>query len=146
MENTIDILTTKKLKHHLRENKETRDALCIARDEVPLKIKHCSDNIELVFYLDNVLEDPIYLTVGSAENRLHISIRSNGKIEYYWKERTLKVILWDALESVTSVVVRTLTEIFNRAVDRVIAYLVERFVAWYFAQPAPEQRSDKKNT
>lgn len=103
MENTIDTLATKTLAHHLRNNKETRDALFIFRDDVPVEIKHCSDNVDLVFHLDSVLKDSICLTVGSAENCPHISVRillekvdveidSLGRVKIIWVFLKKKVI------------------------------------------------------
>ena len=144
LENTIATLTTKTLEHHLRKNKDTRDALFIARDEVPVEIKCCSDNVKLVFHLDSVLKDPIYLTVGSAENCLHISITSNGKREYYWKKWTWKVTLWSNIESFRSVLERKSSAMCNLFADLGTKKCVEKCYAWCFP-PAPEQRSDKNN-
>ena len=117
MEKTIDTLTTRTLEHHLRNNEKTKDALFVARDEVPLYIKDCSNNVELVFRLDNVLKDPIYLTVA----------------------------LSGALDSFKSFLERKFYAICDLFVDQEITKCVRRCLAWCFPSRAPEQSSDNKN-
>ena len=117
MENVLQLLITKTLEHHLRNHEETRNALLIARDEIPQKIRHCSDNVQLVLYLDGVLKDPIKINVVSAENRLQITIRMNGKINYYWQKRTLKTHILKYLEEIITYIRKKVTILLDSITD-----------------------------
>lgn len=117
LENTLQLLITKTFQHHLRNHEETRNALLIARDEIPQKIRHCSDNVQLVLYLDGVLKDPIKINVVSAENRLQITIKMNGQITYYWKKRTLRTHILKYLEEIMTYIKKKVTILIDSITD-----------------------------
>lgn len=137
MENRVHVIITKTLEHHLRNHEPTRSSLFIVRDNIQNKIKHCSDNIELLFYLDDVLKEPIKISVGSAENRLHITIRINGEIQYNWKKTTWKMEVWNIIESIPSFVMAKLTKLINVFSDTGISNFIRIIIERVFGRPWP---------
>lgn len=70
------------------------------RDGITEAVKNCSDNVRVVIYIDDVLDEPIFIGIGAQENHLIISIRNNGKVEYRWTKETWSKVFRDALEGV----------------------------------------------
>lgn len=128
-------MITKTLEHHLRDHETTRNSLFIVRDNIQNKIKHCSDNIELLLYLDDVGMKPIKISVGSAENRLHITIRKNGDIQYNWKKTTWTMMFWNKLESIVSIIITKFSYFFNTITDEGISGFIRRIIDRVFARP-----------
>lgn len=86
------------LKHILRDHDATREALNTVRNEIQNEIEKYADNVEVVIYLDEVLDGSIKIRVGRAENQVRVSIKSNGDIKYHMK-RTLSEKVWNTVKT-----------------------------------------------
>lgn len=62
-------------------------------------IRNCADNIKLIIYRDEVLDDPVIVSVGEGENKLLITIDSDNGVDFTWTEETLAKAFWDGWEN-----------------------------------------------
>lgn len=65
-----------------------RNAYYNLRDNIPSYLKTCADNVELVIYVDDVLEQPIHVRAGKGENGVAITIRIDGTLAVKWTKET----------------------------------------------------------
>lgn len=77
-----------RVKHKFHDYSMLREAFYKVRDKIFKTVKTCSDNVRVVIYIDYVLDKPIIFRIGAEENRLRISIRTDGKASYSWTKET----------------------------------------------------------
>lgn len=104
-----------RVKRKFNDYDELREAFYDVRDDITKVVKTCSDNVRVVIYIDDVLDDPIVVGIGAEENRLRISIRSNGKALYSWTKETWSKIFRDGWEGVKSLTKKILGSIASKA-------------------------------
>ena len=90
--------------HH----EKMKEALEDLRDEICDIVRHCSTNVEVVIYINSVLDKPITVKAGNGENRLRMTIKRNGKLTYGWTKETWGKFFTEAWEGVTSLMKRIL--------------------------------------
>lgn len=104
-----------RVKRKFNDYDQLREAFYDVRDDITEVMKTCSDNVRVVVYIDDVLDDPIIVGIGAEENRLRISIRSNGKASYSWTKETWSKIFRDGWEGVKSLTKKILGFIASKA-------------------------------
>lgn len=104
-----------RVKRKFNDYDELREAFYDVRDEITEVVKTCSDNVRVVVYIDDVLDEPIIVGIGAEENRLRISIRSNGKVSYSWTKETWSKVFRDGWEGVKSLTKKILGFIASKA-------------------------------
>lgn len=92
------IRVKKKFEGHQRE----KEAFYCIRDVFTPMIKSCADNVRVVLYVDDILDDPIVVEIGDEENRLRITIKTNGTVTYNWDKETWWKIFKDAAMTVNA--------------------------------------------
>lgn len=78
------IRVKKKFEGHQRE----REAFYCIRDGFTPMIESCANNVRVVLYVDDILDEPIVVKMGDQENRLRITIKTNGTVTYNWDKET----------------------------------------------------------
>lgn len=76
---------TARIIQKLHNYDEPREAFYGIRDEFVQVVTNCSDNLRVVLYIEDVLDEPIVVRIRAEKNRLIISIKNNGNVEYRWK-------------------------------------------------------------
>lgn len=94
----------KRVKEKLKDHKEIREAFFGIRDCIYQWVRSCADNVRVVLYVDDILDDPITIGVGSQENRLRITIKPDGKVTYSWTKQTWGKIFRDVKEKMKSLI------------------------------------------
>lgn len=100
-----------RVKQKFNNYDKLREAFYDVRDDITDVVKTCSDNVRVVLYIDDVLDEPIVVGIGDQENRLRISIRSNGKASCSWTKETWSKIFrdgWEGVKSITKKIVECL--------------------------------------
>lgn len=69
----------------------------------------------MVVYIDGVLDSPIVVKFGREQNRLVITIRSNGNVRYEWTKETWKKAFRDGWGKVVSITKRIVAAIASKA-------------------------------
>lgn len=92
------IRVKKKFEGHQRE----KEAFYCIRDGFTPLIESCADNVRVALYVDDILDEPIIVGIGDEENRLRITIKTNGTVTYGWINETWGKIFRDALMTVNS--------------------------------------------
>lgn len=104
-----------RVKQKFNDYGELREAFYDVRDEITEVVKTCSDSVRVVVYIDDVLDEPIVVGIGAEENRLRISIRSNGKASYSWTKETWSKVFRDGWEGVKSLTKKIIGFIASKA-------------------------------
>lgn len=76
-------------------NREMRDGLFELRDALNEMVKSCTDNVEIKIYVNHILDQAIVIKRGNCENRIRITINSNGEMTHSWTKETWGKTLWD---------------------------------------------------
>lgn len=71
------------------------DGLFELRDSLLEMVKSCADNVEIAIYVNHILDRAIVIERGKCENRIRITIKSNGKVTHDWTKETWAKKLWD---------------------------------------------------
>lgn len=66
-------------------------------DTIKELIKNCSNNVQIKIHIDHVLDEPIVIRRGNAENHVRIIIHSNGEVSHKWTKKTWATTFWDWL-------------------------------------------------
>lgn len=82
-------------KAQFRGNREMRDGLFELRDALNKMVKSCTDNVEIAIYVNHILDQAIVIKRGNCENRIRITINSNGEMTHSWTKETWAKKLWD---------------------------------------------------
>lgn len=82
-------------KAHFNGNREMIEGLFELRDSLYRMVKSCADNVEIAIFVDHILDRPIVIKRGNCENRIRISIKSNGAVTHNWTKETWAKKLWD---------------------------------------------------
>lgn len=85
---------------------EQKEAFRELRDGICDIVKSCADNIRVVIYIDEVLDQPITVVVGKEENRLRITIKKDGRVTFFWTKENWGKIFKEAWHKVTSFIRR----------------------------------------
>ncbi|XP_062605066.1 uncharacterized protein LOC134266878 [Saccostrea cucullata] len=67
-------------------------------------VRSFSNNVRVVIYVDDILDDPIILEAGNAENELLIAIDPEGEYTYSWPKKTWSKVFSDVWEGLKSFV------------------------------------------
>ncbi|XP_061188369.1 uncharacterized protein LOC133196507 [Saccostrea echinata] len=92
-----------------------RESFYEIRDGIGDIVKTCSKNVKVVIYVNDVLDSPITVQSGNAENRLRITIKSRGRVSYSWTKETWGKVFRDAWIGIKSLLQRILTFIASNA-------------------------------
>lgn len=65
------------------------------RDSVNEMVKNCSNNVQIAIYINHILDQPVVINRGNIENRIRITIKSNGEVTHNWTKETWAKKLWD---------------------------------------------------
>lgn len=63
------------------------------RDEIHNVVRSCANNVRVVIYIDEVLDEPMIIMEGNGDNRLRITIDSSRGVTYEWTKQTIGKIL-----------------------------------------------------
>lgn len=96
----------KRVKEKFNDNKEIKEAYRDVRDSIYQMVRSCADNVRVVVYVDDILDDPIIVGIGSQENRLRITIKTDGKVTYSWTKQTWGKLFRDVKEKIKSIAQR----------------------------------------
>lgn len=77
------------------KDKKMKDAFFDLRDSLHNMVKQCSDNVEITIYVNHILNQPFVIKRGNCENRIRITINSNGEVTHGWTKETWTKTLWD---------------------------------------------------
>lgn len=91
------------VKEKFNDNKEIKEAYRGIRDSIYEWVRSCADNVRVVVYVDDILDDPIIVAIGDQENRLRITIKTDGKVTYSWTKQTWTKIFRDVKETIISI-------------------------------------------
>lgn len=83
-------------------HQQQREAFYCIRDGFTPMIETCADNVEVVLYVDDILDEPIIVRIGDEQNRLVITIKTNGTVKYRWTKETWGKIFKGAAMTVNS--------------------------------------------
>lgn len=97
-----------RVKHKFHDYSMLREAFYKVRDKIFETVITCFDNVRVVIYIDDVLDEPIIVRNGAEENRLRISIRTDGKASYSWTKETWSKVFLDAWEGVKPLIMKIL--------------------------------------
>lgn len=98
-----------------------RNAYYNLRDNIHNRIKTSADNVKLVIYVDDVLEQPIIISAGKEENEVHITIGIDGTLAVNWIKETCSYET-----EIQEVNVRTLNDVVQRFSHRFIGITPQR--------------------
>lgn len=90
------------MKEKIKDKQNILDGLSNIRREINETVSGCADNIRVIIYIDRVLDEPMVFCHGKEENRLVITVKSDGKIDYTWTDRTLGKYIRDGLSGFAS--------------------------------------------
>lgn len=77
-----------RVKKKFEGHQQQRKAFYCIRDGFTPLIETCADNVEVVLYVDDILDEPIIVRIGNQKNRLVITIKTNGTVKYIWTKET----------------------------------------------------------
>lgn len=98
-----------KVKDDLNERPTMREAFYYVRDNIHEVVRSCATNLRVVIYFNGVLKEPLVVTSGSEENRLEITINTDGTSTYAWTKQTWAKVFLDVKENVKSITQTILT-------------------------------------
>lgn len=98
-----------KVKDDLEDQYIMKEAFYYVRDNIHEVVSSCAENIRVVIYFNDVIDDPLVVATGSEENRLRISINTDGKVTYAWTKQTWTKVFRDAKEGVKSITQKIIT-------------------------------------
>ena len=102
----------KVVKSHFKDHKLDKESFYTVRDGICQIVRSCYDDITVVIYFDDVLDDPLEMKVGDGNNRLVISIRQ-GHISLSWAKKTWSKLFFDAREKVTDFATQVLNHFIS---------------------------------
>lgn len=91
-----------RVKKKFEGHQQHREAIYRIRDGFSSLIESCADNVRVVLYADDILDEPIVVKIGNQENRLRITLKTNGTITYRWTKETWGKIFRDAMMTINS--------------------------------------------
>lgn len=100
-----------KVKDDLNERPTMRESFYYVRDNIHEVVRSCATNVRVVIYFDDVLDEPIHVKSGREENRLRITINSDGTSTYAWTKQTWAKVFLDVKENVKSITQTILTKL-----------------------------------
>lgn len=106
----------KRVKGKFNNHEEMKEAYYGVRDSIYQMVRSCADNVRVVVYVDDILDDPIIVGIGSQENRLRVTIKPNGKVTYSWTKWTWGKIFRDVKEKMKSIAQRII--MFFKSIGR----------------------------
>lgn len=109
-----------KVKGNFKGHRISEKAFYDLRDEISHIVKNCSNNVKVLVYFDFVLERPISVKVGKAENRLRITIKDDGRITLSWTKETWSKYFSDVLDTIKCVsteIARCIARVFHPSID-----------------------------
>lgn len=65
------------------------------RDSLNEMVRCCADNVEIAIYVNHILDRAIVIKRGNCENRIRITIKSNGEVTHSWTKETTSTKLWN---------------------------------------------------
>lgn len=90
------------MKEKIKDKKDVQDGLSKVRKEINETVRGCADNVRVVIYIDGVLDEPMIFSHGKEENRLVITLKRDGGIDYTWADRSLGKYLRDGILGFTN--------------------------------------------
>lgn len=82
-------------KEQFNKNQEMINGLFKLRDKLHELVKGCADNVEIAVYVNHILDQAIVIKRGNCENRIRITIESNGEVTHDWTKETWAKTLWN---------------------------------------------------
>lgn len=105
-----------RVKHKFHDYSMLREAFYKVRNKIFETVKTCSDNVRVVIYIDDVLDEPIIVRIGAEENRLRISIRTDGKASYSWTKETWSKVFRDGWKGEKPLIMKILGFFASKAI------------------------------
>lgn len=91
-----------RVKDKFRNNEHQKVPFFKVRDNIDRVVQSCADNVKVKINCD-LLDDPIIIYAGKAENVLQISIlREDEKPRFSWTEETLAKCASDLVSNIAS--------------------------------------------
>lgn len=87
------------MKEKIKDKKYVQDGLSQVRSKINETVRGCADNVRVLIYIDGVLDEPMVFSHGKEENRLVITMKSNGEIDYTWGDKSLGKYVRDGFSS-----------------------------------------------
>lgn len=82
-------------KAQFKGNQVMIDGLFELRDALNEMVKSCANNVEIVIFVNHILDQEIVIKRGNCENRIRITINSNGGMTHNWTKETWTKKAWD---------------------------------------------------
>lgn len=89
-----------RVKNKFVNRQDLKRAFLSVRDGINQVVQGCVNNVKVVIYIDEVLDEPIVVNAGEKENKLRITIQPGGNVTYSWTYETFSKILYDAWNGV----------------------------------------------
>lgn len=86
-------------KANFSNRQKLKEAFADIQELITQTVRNCADNIKVIIYMDEVLDDPVITTVGQGENKLLITLDSDNGVDFTWTEETLAKAFWDGWDS-----------------------------------------------
>lgn len=90
MDNVVQMFT-----HRFLYFEAQRQGFFDARDKIHNLVKCCSDNVEIIIFVDGVLGKSIAICAGDMENVVHITIKTSGIVTHEWMMKSWKKHVYD---------------------------------------------------
>lgn len=86
-------------KDKIKDEAKFRDGFNELRANINGIVRGCADNIRVVIYIYGCLDEPLVFSYGKEENRLVITMKSDGKFYPKWSDRSVGKYIRDGLSS-----------------------------------------------
>lgn len=107
----------KKFKDDLKDHTIMKEAFYYVRDNIHEVVRSCAQNARVIIYFNDVLKEPLVVTSGMEENRLRITINTDGTVTYAWTKQTWSKVFLDVKEdakSITQTIISGLLTLFRK--------------------------------
>lgn len=94
--------------HRFLDFEAQRKGFFDVRDKIHDLVKMCSDNVQIVIFVNDVLGKSIVICAGKMENVVHITIKNSGIVTHDWKKKQCKKHVYDNWESMLGTIKSTL--------------------------------------
>lgn len=90
-----------RVRHRLENHAYQTEVFRRVRDTIDSVVQNCADNVKVRINID-VLNAPVIISAGRAENVLDITIKGEGIVIYTWEKETWAKYFADCWSSVTN--------------------------------------------
>lgn len=115
-----------RVKEKFKNHHDLKKAFQSVRDEINDVVQGCVNNVKVVIYIDEVLDDPIVVNAGEGDNKLRITIQPGGNVTYSWTYETFSKIFYDAwngVKEITKNIIKGITSKLREMVSFALSFI-----------------------